>query len=189
MWVIHRGLLLRLPWRTWVCPSQNQWFLGQQEIWCSRRTWQPTPLFFPGGSLGQRSPQAMIHRVPKSWTWAKQLHTYSCRIFFFFLSSGNSVPVGIMHGGGMVAWIKGTLAISAVHEFQQLLSQEIRWRRRYGYTEDMVIGLFLACDSSAPVGLSVKVQLLGVQGLQQHQGCRDTNCLSHRSNGPNRIFF
>ena len=53
----------------------------------------------------------------------------------------------------------------------------------------MVIGLFLACDSSAPVGLSVKVQLLGVQGLQQHQGCRDTNCLSHRSNGPNRIFF
>ena len=37
--------------------------------------------------------------------------------------------------------------------------------------------------------LSVKVQLLGVQGLRQHQGCRDTNCLSHRSNGPNRIFF
>ena len=46
--------------------------------------------------------------------------------FFFFLSSGNSVPMGIMHGGGMVAWIKGTLAISAIHEFQQLLSQEIR---------------------------------------------------------------
>ena len=45
--------------------------------------------------------------------------------FFFFLSSGNSVPVGIMHGGDMVAWIKGTLAMSVTHEFQQLLSQKI----------------------------------------------------------------
>ena len=24
MWVIHRSLLLRLPWRTWVCPSEDQ---------------------------------------------------------------------------------------------------------------------------------------------------------------------
>ena len=23
MWVIPRGLLLRLPWRTWVCPSEG----------------------------------------------------------------------------------------------------------------------------------------------------------------------
>ena len=53
MWVVHWGLLLRLPWRTWVCPSEGQvqsgtaawvtevlaapgtqgsWQLGQQEI-------------------------------------------------------------------------------------------------------------------------------------------------------------
>ena len=53
MWVIHWGLLLRLPWRTWVCPmrarcgggvaawvpgvlatpgTQGCWRLGQQEI-------------------------------------------------------------------------------------------------------------------------------------------------------------
>ena len=24
MWVIHWGLLLRLPWRAWVCPSEGQ---------------------------------------------------------------------------------------------------------------------------------------------------------------------
>ena len=62
MWVIHWGLLLRLPWRTWVCPWEGQgggsaaawvagvlaapgtqglWWLRQQEIQCSRRVWQP----------------------------------------------------------------------------------------------------------------------------------------------------
>ena len=24
MWVVHWGLLLRLPWRTWVCPWEGQ---------------------------------------------------------------------------------------------------------------------------------------------------------------------
>ena len=62
MWVIHWGLLLRLPWRTWVCPceaqcgggvaawltgvlaasgTQGSWRLEQQEIQCARRVWQP----------------------------------------------------------------------------------------------------------------------------------------------------
>ena len=44
MWVIYRGLLLRLPWRTWVCPSEDQ-------VW----RWQPTPVFLLGESPGQRS--------------------------------------------------------------------------------------------------------------------------------------
>ena len=30
MWFVHRGLLLRLPWRTWVCPCE-----GQVWVWCS----------------------------------------------------------------------------------------------------------------------------------------------------------
>ena len=30
MWVVHWGLLLRLPWRTWVCPRE-----GQVWRWCS----------------------------------------------------------------------------------------------------------------------------------------------------------
>ena len=62
LWVVHWGLLLRLHWRTWVCPCEGQlwrwcsclgcrgsgtqgtqgaWQLGQQEIQCSRRVWQP----------------------------------------------------------------------------------------------------------------------------------------------------
>ena len=30
MWVIHWDLLLRLPWRTWVCPNESQGWR-----WCS----------------------------------------------------------------------------------------------------------------------------------------------------------
>ena len=30
MWVVHWGLLLRLPWRTWVCLCE-----GQVWRWCS----------------------------------------------------------------------------------------------------------------------------------------------------------
>ena len=30
MWIVHRGLLLSLPWRTWVCPSEDQVWR-----WCS----------------------------------------------------------------------------------------------------------------------------------------------------------
>ena len=30
VWVVHWGLLLRLPWRTWVCPCG-----GQVWRWCS----------------------------------------------------------------------------------------------------------------------------------------------------------
>ena len=30
MWVVPWGLLLRLPWKTWACPSE-----GQVWRWCS----------------------------------------------------------------------------------------------------------------------------------------------------------
>ena len=64
-----------LPRGNWVCPSEgqcgggatacirgvlvapgsqrSQW-LGHQEIWCSRRTWQPTLMFLPGEFHRQR---------------------------------------------------------------------------------------------------------------------------------------
>ena len=38
-----------------------------------RRKWQPTPVFLPGESFGQRSLQVTFHSVAKSWTWLKQL--------------------------------------------------------------------------------------------------------------------
>ena len=37
-----------------------------------RRIWQTTSVFLPGGSHGQRSIQATVHRIAKSWTWLKQ---------------------------------------------------------------------------------------------------------------------
>ena len=39
-----------------------------------RRAWQPTPVFLFGESYGQRSLQAKVHRIAKSWIWLKQLH-------------------------------------------------------------------------------------------------------------------
>jgi len=47
-------------WGTWVH------FLGLEEPW--RRAWQPTPVFLPGESHGQRSLAYYSHRVTKSWT-------------------------------------------------------------------------------------------------------------------------
>ena len=35
--------------------TQGNWRLGQQEIQCSRRVWQPTPVFLPGEAHWQRS--------------------------------------------------------------------------------------------------------------------------------------
>jgi len=42
-----------------------------------------------------------------------------CTYTGLFLAPGSSVPVGIMHGVGTVAWITGTLATSAVGVFSQ----------------------------------------------------------------------
>ena len=44
-----------------------------------RRVWQPTLVFLPGESHGQRSLVAIIHRVKKCWTWLKWLsmHTHT----------------------------------------------------------------------------------------------------------------
>ena len=33
-----------------------------------RRVWQPTPIFLPGESHGQKSLVATVHGVAKSWT-------------------------------------------------------------------------------------------------------------------------
>ena len=43
-----------------------------------RRAWQPTPVFLPGESHGQRAWQAIVHMVAKSQTWLKRLNTHAC---------------------------------------------------------------------------------------------------------------
>ena len=50
----------------------------------------------------------------------------TCMDAGLFLVSGSSVPMGIMHAGGVVAWIMGTLA---------MLAAQASWhycQRRYG---------------------------------------------------------
>ena len=111
MWVVHWGLLLGLPWRTWVCPvrarcgggaaawvtgvlaspgTQGSWWLGQQELWCSRRVWQPvladTLQYSCLENHSDREAwQATVHRDAKSWTQLRLLHVHRCKTFFFFL--------------------------------------------------------------------------------------------------------
>ena len=41
-----------------------------------RKAWQPTPVFLPGESHGQRR-QATVHRVTQSWTRLKWLSTHA----------------------------------------------------------------------------------------------------------------
>ena len=43
-----------------------------------RRKWQPTPVFLPAKSHGQRSWRATVHGVAKSWTRLKRLCLLTC---------------------------------------------------------------------------------------------------------------
>ena len=60
-----------------------------------RRAWQPTPVFLPGQSYGQRSLWwATVHRVAKSQTGLKQLsmHTFALQgnHYVFFIHDSQS---------------------------------------------------------------------------------------------------
>ena len=91
-------MLLRLPWRAWVCPSEGQvwrgaaawvagvlaapdaqgnWQLGQQEIQCSRRGWQPVLANTLQDSCLEEPPnrevwQTTVYRVTNNQTLLKQ---------------------------------------------------------------------------------------------------------------------
>ena len=100
MWVIHRSLLLRLPSRTWVCPSEDQ-------VW--------------------RYCSCLDHRGPGSTRYSVELVTMGTgdmALLKFFLPSGSSVLVRIKHGGSMAAWMAGTLAVPSVQGCQWLQVQE-----------------------------------------------------------------
>jgi len=68
--------------------TQRSWQLGQQEIQCSRRLWQPV-LTNSSSILAWRTPlpdreawQPTVYRVTKSWTLPKQPCTHRCKTFF-----------------------------------------------------------------------------------------------------------
>ena len=159
MWVLHGDLLLSLPWRIWVCPSEGQ-------VWrqcCCLCLRNPDSTRYSG----EPSARAAGHMVPykvmathysilawripqteksgrsqstdsQSWTWLKWCSMHGCRTF---LASGSSAPLRIIHGGGAVAWIMGTLAMLTKYEHWWLLSREIT----------ALLWLSLTCGSSAPV--------------------------------------
>ena len=76
-----------------VYPGGLPWWLSGKESACEyrrhgfdlwvrnipwRKKWQPTPVFLPGESHGQRSLAGTVHGVAKSLTWLKWLsmHTH-----------------------------------------------------------------------------------------------------------------
>ena len=134
MWVVHWGLLLRLPWRTWVCLCEGQvgrWcsclccrgsgstgYKGEMAARaagnkCSRRLWQPVLANMLQYSClenphGREAWQATVYRVANSRTQPKQLCVYRCKTYFAF---GSSAPVMVEHEGGTTACLVGTLVV------------------------------------------------------------------------------
>ena len=72
------------------------WWLGQQEIECSRRVWQPILANMLQYSClenplsDKEAWQATVHRIAKSWTQPKWPCTHRGKIFF---ACGSSAPV------------------------------------------------------------------------------------------------
>ena len=96
-------LLLRLPWRTWVCPSEGQveggavawvmgalatpatqgnWQLGQQEIQCSRRGYQAVLANALQYSCLEKPLTEKPGRVTNSWRRPKWPCVHRCETIF-----------------------------------------------------------------------------------------------------------
>jgi len=77
--------------------TQGSWWLGQQEIQCSRRLWQPVlanKLWYSclENPRRQRRLQATVHRVAKNWKWLKRPCMHRHKIFFFFFLPVAALP-------------------------------------------------------------------------------------------------
>ena len=136
-WVVHWVLLLRLPWRTWLCPCEGQvwrwcsclghrgsgstrysggWRLGQQEIQCPRRVWQAvlantlqySCLQNPLTEKPGSLQSTVSQRVGHDRSSPAHIDT---RLFF---ACGSSAPVRVELEGGAVVWLVGTLAEPSV---------------------------------------------------------------------------
>ena len=60
---------------TWANNLLTWWF---EPRWCdSRRKWQPTPVFLPGESHGQRSSGVLPYGIAQTQTWLKCLSSSS----------------------------------------------------------------------------------------------------------------
>ena len=98
--------------------TQGGWWLGQQEIQCSRRVWQLVLAHALQDSCLENPPdreawQATVYRVAKSWTLQKQHCVHRHKIFFV---CGSSAPVRVEREGGAAAWLAGILGAPNVQE-------------------------------------------------------------------------
>ena len=141
MWVFHRCLLLRLPCRIWVCPSEGQVWRWHSCLGCRG----PGNIRYLGEPVARAAGSIMLKkciathssipacRIPLTEKPGRPQSTGLQRVGYdqsdpvytnatLFLASGSSVPVGIMHRGCSVAWIMGTLAMPAMQEHWWLLS-------------------------------------------------------------------
>ena len=97
MWVMHRSLLLRLPWRTWVCPSED--WVWRWRSCLDQRPWKHQVC---GGAGAEDT-----------------------ALLGLFLASGNSAPVRTRYGGGSAGCIVGNLAMPGVQGSWWLWVHEI----------------------------------------------------------------
>ena len=91
------------------------------------RKWQPTPVFWPGKSHGQR--WATVHRVSKSQTWLKRLRTHACGLasvnlitkiqHFTNLGSMNYTGISTIRCSGAIC---GNLFCKHTHTMMELYS-------------------------------------------------------------------
>ena len=63
--------------RRYKTPGLNPWV--RKTPW--RRAWQPTPIFLPGESHGQRSLVGYSPGVAKSWAWLTRLNVHACTAY------------------------------------------------------------------------------------------------------------
>ena len=70
MWIVHWGLLLRLPWRAWVCPCEGQLWrccscLGRRGSGSTRCSGGLVAR--AAGNAGQYAPVALPEKAREAW--------------------------------------------------------------------------------------------------------------------------
>ena len=102
--------------------TQASWQLGQQELSCSRRVWQPILANTLQYSCHE-NPQATGHMIVKSWTRLKQSCMHRHKTFF---ACSSSAPVRVEHESGITGGSNcaGTWTFSAagITVYQSLFS-------------------------------------------------------------------
>ena len=110
----------------WQHHVPGSWQVGQQEIQCSRRVWQPVLANTLQYSCLKNPRQRglaghSLQGLKESDTTKATLHAETKDVF----ACGSSAPGRVEHEGGTTAWLVGTLAAPSVQEHALPLPQEL----------------------------------------------------------------